>query len=251
MSNATATARAPIEPIQRIPLRLRRRVAVHLPVMAKSPSRKKASAKPSPEAIAQREEARRRAAAERRAKAEAEQRRKALKDRLRKLVLPVVGTIAVFAIALFVMRPAPEVTAPEVTDAVQVAEVEARELAADETFDYETPTPTSGPYAPGDPVCRVYPEGLEPEQAVAILRVGGVVLWHRPDDEALAAGLAEYAGSFESHVAVAPNPALDAPIVATAWTRLKAYDDVASLVEDDFAGVYRQQRAEDGDCPAG
>jgi hypothetical protein len=246
MSNATATARAPVEPMRRAPLRFDRRVAVHLPVMAKSRSRKKASAKPSPEAIAQREEARRQAAAERRAKAEAEQRRKALKDRLRKLVLPVVGTIAVFAIALFVMRPA-----PEVTDAVQVAEVEARELAADETFDYGTPTPTSGPYAPGDPVCRVYPEGLEPEEAVAILRVGGVVLWHRPDDEALAAGLAEYAGSFESHVAVAPNPALDAPIVATAWVRLKAYDDVASLVEDDFAGVYRQQRAEDGDCPAG
>jgi hypothetical protein len=214
--------------------------------MAKSQSRKKGSAKPSPEAIAQREEARRRAAAERRAKEEAEQRRKALKARLRKLVLPVLGTIGVFVIALFVMRPP-----PELLDAVRTDEIEARELAAGEQFDYGTPTPTSGPYSPGDPVCRVFTEGLAPADAVAILRVGGVVLWHRPDDEAIAAGLADYARSFESHVAVAPNPDLDAPIVATAWTRLKPYDDVASLVEDDFAGVYRQQRAEDGDCPAG
>jgi hypothetical protein len=214
--------------------------------MAKSRSRKSPSAKPTPEAIAQREEARRRAAADRRAKAEAEQRRKALQTRLRKLALPVAGTIAVFAIALFVMRPP-----PEVPNTVQVTEIETRELAADEPFDYGTPTPTSGPYAPGNPVCRVYAEGLDPAQAVAILRVGGVVLWHRPGDEALAAGLAEYAGSFESHVAVSPNPALDAPIVATAWTRLKAYDDVASLVEDDFAGVYRLRRTENGDCPAG
>jgi hypothetical protein len=214
--------------------------------MAKSKPRKKAPAKASPEAIAQREEARRRAAAERRARAEAEERRKALKARLRKLVLPVFGTIAVFVIALVVMRPP-----PEVRDAMRMGELETRELAADESFDYGTPTPTSGPYAPGDPVCRVYAEGLEPEAAVAMLRVGGVVLWHLPGDEALAAGLAEYADSFESHVAVAPTPALDAPIVATAWTRLKAYDDVASLVEDDFAGVYRLLRAEEGDCPAG
>jgi hypothetical protein len=212
--------------------------------MAKSRSRKKQTAKPSPEAIAQREEARRQAAAERRARAEAEQRRKKLVTRLRKLALPVFGTIAVFFVALFLMRPP-----PEVADAVRVEEVQARELAADESFDYGTATPTSGPYAPGDPVCRVYPEGLAPSEAVAILRVGGVVLWYLPGDEAIAAGLADYAGTFDSHVAVAPNPGLDAPIVATAWTRLKAYDDVASLVEDDFAGVYRQQRAEDGDCP--
>jgi hypothetical protein len=194
--------------------------------------------------IAQREEARRRAAEQRRARAEAEKRRKALVARLRKAVLPALGVIGVFVLALVIMRPT-----PEVTDVIRVNQVEGEALAAGESFAYQTPTPTSGPYAPEAPICRVFTEPLSPEAAVAILRVGGVVLWYLPGDQAPVSALTEYAAAFESHVAVAPNPQIGAPIIATAWLRLKEYDTAAELVEDDFAGVYRMQRGEEGTCP--
>ena len=54
-----------------------------------------------------------------------------------------------------------------------------------------------------------------------------VVIWYRPDlrDELLP-GLRGVAAEFDSHVIVAANSGLTDEIVATAWNRLKAYDDV-------------------------
>jgi hypothetical protein len=209
--------------------------------MAKS--KKSKSSKPSSaEANRQREEARRRAAAERRARAEAEQRRKEFIGRARKLILPALGVIAVFTLSIVIIRPSPEVRAVTRTE-----EVEGQALAVGQTFDYGTPTPTSGPYAAGTPACGVFSAPVATEEAVAAMRVGAVVLWY--SDPELAPQLAEYASRFDSHVLVSPNDAIDDPIVATAWLRLKAYDDIDLLLDDDFADIYRLQRGEEGDCP--
>jgi len=207
-------------------------------------SKKRKPNKPSSaEAQQQREEARRRAAAERRAREEAQKKRKERIDLVRKLITPTLAIAAVFVLSIVVIRPAPEVRAISTAE-----EIEGEALAPGETFDYGTATPTSGPYAPETPACGIFTEQVAAEAAVAAQRVGAVVLWY--SDPALADALAEYASSFESHVIVSPNAGIEDPVVATAWIRLKAYDTVAEVVDDDFAGVYRLQRRVEGDCPA-
>jgi hypothetical protein len=208
-------------------------------------AKKKKSSKPaSSEAQQQREEARRRAAAQRRAREEAEKKRKDRIAQIRKLVTPTLAVIAVFALSIMIIRPAPEVRAVKRASEI---EVDVEVLGDGETFDYGTPTPTSGPYAPGNPICGVFAEQVAAEDAVAAQKVGAVVLWYSDPD--LAEPLAAYAETFESHVIVSPNAAIDEPIVATAWQRFKAYDTVDDVVEDDFAGVYRLQRDTEGACP--
>ncbi len=206
-------------------------------------SKKRKPSKPSSaEAQQQREEARRKAAAERRSREAAEKKRKERIERVRKLITPTLAVIAVFVLSIMIIRPAPEVRGIATAD-----EVEGRALAADETHDYGTATPTSGPYSPDPPVCGVFAEQVAAEDAVAAQRVGAVVLWY--SDPAVADELTEYAGGFESHVIVSPNAGIEDPIVATAWIRRKAYDTVAEVIDDDFAGVYRLQRDVEGDCP--
>ncbi len=207
-----------------------------------SSKKPKGSKPPSSEAARQREEARRAAAAQRRAAAAAEARRKERIAKVRKLTVPVLGVIAVFALSIMIIRPSPEVRA-----VTRVEEVPGDELAVGQTFDYGTPTPTSGPYAAGTPACGVYATQIPAEDAVAAQRVGAVVLWY--SDPGLAPGLVAYASQFESHVIVSPNDGIDDPIVASAWLRLKSYESLERLIDDDFAGIYRQQRAEEGDCP--
>jgi hypothetical protein len=200
---------------------------------------------PSAETARRRDEARRRAAEQRRAREESERRRKELLGRIRKIALPAAAVVAVFAAALLLVRPAPEV--PGVS---RVERVEGEALDAGAAFDYGTPTPSSGPYAPGEPMCGVYTEPLALEEAVAALRVGAVVIWYRPGEDAPDPALAAHVGGVESHVVLAPNPRLNAPIVATALLREKSYESATELIDDDFAGTYRLQRAdEEAACP--
>jgi len=191
----------------------------------------------------QREEARRREREERAAEAAAKERRDRILKRVRSLALPALVGISVIVIAAIIFRQAPEIEGVE-----RPAELDIVALEEGETFDYGTATPTSGPYAPGDPVCGVFGEPLAPERAVAALRVGAVVLWHAPDDTTTATALAEISDRFGSHVIVSPNDSLLGGVVATGWNRLLAYGSVDEGVEA-FVDTYRTRGPEDGDCP--
>jgi hypothetical protein len=191
-------------------------------------------------AQAQREESRRRDREQRRQQDEAAAKREKRKKRLRSLATPALVGLGVFAVAFVVFRPSNEV------DGVQrPEEIPAEVLAAGETFDYGTPTPTSGPYAPETPTCGVFAEQVAAEDAVAALHAGAVVLWHRPDATAAAAELEAIAALFDSHVLVSPNDAIESPVVAAAWNRLMTYDEGAPATE--FVETYRDPG--DGDCP--
>ena len=112
---------------------------------------------------------------------------------------------------------------------------------------YSSEAPTSGAHAGQSPQCGIYTTPLLPSLAVHGLEHGAVVLWYdaaRPD---LAAGLAEIANNWDSHVIVSPSARLDSPIVATAWQRSKAYQDVVPEV-DEFVATYRQRGPEDVAC---
>jgi hypothetical protein len=112
---------------------------------------------------------------------------------------------------------------------------------------YDSATPTSGPHDPRSPRCGIYREALDPALAVHGLEHGAVVLWYDASRPELVETLAEATRAFDSHVIIAPNARLDAPVVATAWNRLKAYEpDDAEITE--FVDTYRQRGPEREPC---
>ncbi len=112
---------------------------------------------------------------------------------------------------------------------------------------YASSTPTSGAHDSRSPSCGIYPTPLAPSQAVHALEHGVVVLWYDPSRPELLGDLADVANGWGSHVIVSPSDGLGAPVVATAWNRLKAYPDVVTEVEE-FVETYRRRGPENVSC---
>ena len=193
---------------------------------------------------AQREEAQRRDREQKAAAAAVADRRANIRKRIKGLLVPALVGVSVIAAGYLVFKPP-----PEIKGAAQPP-IESVALAAEETFDYGTPTPTSGPYYESDASCGIFSEPVALEDAVTALRVGAVVLWHQEGDTATAQALAALTGEYESHVVVSPNPDITDTVVATSWERLLAYDSPGDGVAE-FLDIYRDRGAEDGDCPIG
>ena len=79
--------------------------------------------------------------------------------------------------------------------------------------------------------------------AVHALEHRAVVVWYSEDNGEIAAGLREIVLKFDDHVILSPNNDLDRPVVATAWNRLKSYDNVDPEIED-FINTYRRRGPE-------
>ncbi|MEX2549695.1 MAG: DUF3105 domain-containing protein, partial [Nitriliruptoraceae bacterium] len=71
---------------------------------------------------------------------------------------------------------------------------------------------------------------------------------HQIGDADLAA-LEALADGYDSDVLVAPNPGLDAPIVATAWTRRMELETADPVLLEAFASAFRGRGPESVDCP--
>lgn len=205
----------------------------------KKGSRKSAAARA--EAQRQREEALRRNREQRRAEQEAAERRKKWLGWARKAAVPALGGIAVMAAALLLFGGN-----PELPDVVRVPETETVVLVGDEVPEYDSAAPTSGPYPGGEPSCGVFTEPVPLPEAVAALRIGAVVLWHRPEIDA--APLMAIADEEGQDIIVSPNPDIDDAVVATAWNRRKDYDSPSDDEIPKFVSTYQGRGAEDGDC---
>ena len=79
---------------------------------------------------------------------------------------------------------------------------------------YDTEPPTSGPHQPGALAGGVISEPLPGPVQVGALEAGQVLLQHRDLSPGERSRLEALAGA---RVIVAPNPALPAPVVASAW----------------------------------
>lgn len=103
---------------------------------------------------------------------------------------------------------------------------------------YATDPPTSGPHTPGPPRSGALDEPLTRPEQVGHLESGGILLQHDGLADEQMAELAAIAGD---EVAVAPNPDLPAPVVATAWLRTMrcSTPDVAAL--EAFVEAHRGQ----------
>lgn len=171
-----------------------------------------------------------------------ERRRKERTARLRRIRNAVLGLVAIAVIGgggWLAFRPDPEldgVTRPTNLGGGHVA-----------AASYDSATPTSGAHDARAPRCGTYREPLEPTLAVHGLEHGAVVLWFDAGRPELADQLERATDEWDSHVIVSANDALDRPIVATAWGRLKAYDEVGPEITE-FVRTYRQRGPEREPC---
>lgn len=84
----------------------------------------------------------------------------------------------------------------------------------------DDPAPTSGDHV-GDPVCGAADETLDADTQLASLAAGRVIVQYDP--EAVQGSeldrLAAWHQAYADRAVLAPNPRIDTPVVATAWTR--------------------------------
>ena len=167
------------------------------------------------------------------------QERSANRRKVRNVIISATAASAVAAGLWLALRPAPELS--EVTRPPS----RGRGHVVGATF--ESSTPTSGKHDSQAPPCSSYTIPLEPALAVHALEHGAVILWYDADQPDLSEMLASMTEEWDSHVIISANDGLDAPIVATAWNRLKKYEpEDPEIVE--FVRTYRKRGPESVPC---
>lgn len=194
----------------------------------------------SPEERARREAKKKERREERKRRDEEARRAKLRRRRLRDGAIAAVLIAGLGFLVFTLVRPDPEV------EGVEKLPSEGRDhLASGATYDYGDPAPTSGPHDPRAPTCGAYEETLPLTLAVHALEHGAVILWHRPDiEESEVNALQDVMQSYDSHVIVAPNPAIADPVVATAWNRRMRFESAGDPVLAEFVDTYRHRAPE-------
>lgn len=149
------------------------------------------------------------------------------------LAIAVIGLVAGIAYG----RGTPERAAGTLLDDLVVVE----DFQGDdrERADTEEPAPTSGNHV-GEPVCGAFDEPLDADTQLASLAAGRVVVQYDPEavDGPELERLVAWHGAYADLVALAPNPALETPVVATAWTRRLPLRGVETSFLSTFVTAY-------------
>ncbi|MGH9155582.1 MAG: DUF3105 domain-containing protein [Acidimicrobiales bacterium] len=103
--------------------------------------------------------------------------------------------------------------------------------------DYASDPPTSGAHLAGAPAGDVLRTPLPRPEQVGVLEEGGVLLQHRDLGDADQRRLEALAGD---GVVVAPNPDLDAAVVATAWRQRLRCQQVEVATLRTFIALHRR-----------
>lgn len=112
-------------------------------------------------------------------------------------------------------RPRPRGCGPDVIEVLDPSSARHMLPGATEPL-YTSDPPTSGAHQPGAEVRGAVRQPISRPQQVAVLEEGGVLIQYRDQDDLARRRLEALAAA---DVVVAPNPGLDAPVVATAWRR--------------------------------
>jgi hypothetical protein len=128
-----------------------------------------------------------------------------------------------------------------------VREFVVEEDAAPGELGPDPAAPTSGPQR-GAPRCGVQEDPIPPEGQVETLASGVVLLQHgpdaTPDDREVLARLA-----VDGRVAVAPNPQLEAPVVATSWRHRMVLERAAPELLEAFVVGHADRSPDPRPCP--
>lgn len=111
-------------------------------------------------------------------------------------------------------------------------------LPGADTPSYLSDPPTSGPHVASRPTTGVQDEPIDDVQQVSTLEVGIVIVQHRDLD---ADELAAVEVLADRTTAVAPDPDLDARVVATAWGLSMRCDGVDPDALEQFADTALEQ----------
>jgi hypothetical protein len=167
------------------------------------------------------------------------------KAKTRTVVGTVVGVALVLVVGFLIVRKA---IPPELPGVEAQSNLGRTHAVNGSQVNYPTATPTSGTHAASSARCGIFSQEIPPEFAVHSLEHGTVVIWYRTDlDAAELSDLAAIVNEFDDRVIMSPNNALTDPVVATAWTRLKAYDGADPEITE-FIETYRGRGPENFTC---
>jgi hypothetical protein len=109
-------------------------------------------------------------------------------------------------------------------------------------------TPTTGTHAASSPRCGVFRQQMPAEFAVHSLEHGAVVICYQPSPATgEISGLGAVVNQFDDRVILSLNAELSQPLVATAWSRLRACDGAHSEIEQ-FIETYGNRGPESFRC---
>lgn len=167
------------------------------------------------------------------------------KKKIRTGLIVAAGVLVVGTAGFFIVQKAIPVELPGV-------ETQANNgrghVTNNESVPYPTATPTSGTHAGSAPGCGILNQPLPPELAVHALEHGVVVIWYQPSLEtSVISDLASIVRQYDDRVILAPNAGLTDPVVATSWTRLKAYSGADAEIPS-FIETYRNRGPESLRC---
>jgi hypothetical protein len=168
--------------------------------------------------------------------------------RLRRSLLQLAGaTVIVAALALGAGWMFGRVDEPRAARLLLSDEVEAQEEAGDRPGP-DAEVPTSGPNR-ADPECGVRDTPLSPEEQVATLASGVVVLQHDP--QLPGPELRALRELVEGHdrVLLAPGREGQAAVVATAWRHRYDQDELSTERIETFVTGHRDRSPDPRPCP--
>ncbi len=183
---------------------------------------------------------------ERQAREAAERRKAARRRRTRRVALLTLGLVVSGRVVFALVRV---LFPPELPGVERPPYLGTGDVPVGQTVQYGTATPTSGQHSTSSARCGIFSQQVPAELAVHNLEHGVVVLWYSEESDEVAAELREIVARFNQRVILSPNNALDRPVVATAWNRLKSYDGADPEIEE-FIKTYRNRGPEQGSpCP--
>lgn len=174
--------------------------------------------------------------------------RPAGKRLLRQLVWLAVVLVAIVAVAFAAGLWFGRSDEPRAARTLLGDRVETRPEVTDGIAD--GPAPTSGD-TDEEPTCGIRTGPVAPQRQVATIMAGGVVVQYQPS--ALAEEdvdeLEDWAKGYASHLLVAPNPRLDAPVVVTAFRHRMDLQELDTDVLTAFATGYGDAQGPRSQCP--
>jgi hypothetical protein len=168
--------------------------------------------------------------------------------RLRRSLLQLGGaTLIVAALALGAGWMFGRVDEPRAARLLLSEEVEAQDEAGDRPGP-DPAIPTSGPHR-ADPECGVRDTPLSPEEQVASLASGVVVLQHDPGLPASDLQALRDLADGHDRVLLAPAPEADAAVVATAWRHRYDQEELTIDRLETFVVGHRDRSPDPRPCP--
>lgn len=191
-------------------------------------------------------QAEKRARREERKIAEAEAKRAAARKKQLKKTAWIVGGTALIAVLGFLIFQKANL---EELPGVSKEDYNGRDhVVTGQSVVYNTATPTSGQHAGSSPRCGVASQQMPAEFAVHALEHGAVVIWYQSTlDAETVSALGSIVNDFDDRVILSPSAQLTDPVVATSWTRLKAYSGADPELTE-FIETYRGRGPENFSC---